>query len=1171
MAEQLTPQQELAVKDRGGNLLVSAAAGSGKTKVLVERLISYIKDPISPANINDFLIITFTQAAAAELRAKIAAKLSQEISNNPENLHMQKQMQLLHTAKISTVHSFCGDILREYAYRLDIAADFRTLDDNEATQLRIAALERTLEAAYEQLDSDDDLSQFIDFGGFGRDDSRIEGILLQVYENARCHLDPEKWLNWCIESADTYQVEDASETVWGAYLIADLKKALEAHKNVYLSFVEEWKEISELKSQTTLISDTAAQLDRIIKCHTWDEIYACPPIDYGTFNVKKYLQFAPSLEQAAAFRKMSKAYLDKMLLNFSTPSAQVLQELSQSNRAGRGLIKLVRAFAKEYSTLKHQRRVLDFSDLEHMTLDLLYGRSRSGRTLAAREIGERFREVLVDEYQDTNEVQDAIYWALTAEKNNCFMVGDVKQSIYQFRLANPQIFIDKYNAFVPAQAALPGQDRKILLNSNFRSSQKVICGVNDVFKNCMSPEVGGIVYGEGEMLREGIPHIPLSDPEVSLFCVDVESDTYEEEASFVAKKIYELISEKHQIRDGDTLRPVTPGDIAILLRSPKTAGRYFHMALEERGIPCDAGMADDIFACDETLTLISVLKVIENPLQDVSLTALLSSRLFCFTADDLARICAASKDKYIYDKLLASTDEKALSAVGIIQQLREDARILKLPQLIERIFLVTQIDSIFAGFADGEIRLNHLQTIFRLANEFDSVGGKDLRGFIDYLQSIAESKKLEESSGAANSVLITSIHKSKGLEYPVVFLPGLSKRFNLTDTQAPVLCDKTLGLGLYCVDTKTRFRTDSLAKKAIALKMRKDAISEELRVLYVAMTRARDRLVMTYALNGLESRLRTLTMEMDAVDMGYMCQNALSAGDWVLLTALKRTESGELFALGGKPHCTQVSDVPWDVHVVSADNSVYCALKTEELIVPEKTYSPEDLKASLCYRYGYIAASKIPSKLTATQMKGREKDREVAADTAEERFANAYHFRKAGFKHNAVSAADRGTAYHKVLQYVEFSRCNSLEGLHNEVLRMQQADLLTQEQADCVDIKSLYAFFDTQIGLKLRSGCKNVREFKFSVLEQADQFYEDVRSEQILLQGVVDCALLEDDGITVVDFKSDQIQKEDVLCRAETYKEQIQTYARALERIFRQPVKACYLYFISCKELIEIQ
>ncbi len=1169
MAEQLTTQQKQVVENRGGNLLVSAAAGSGKTKVLVERLISYIKDPTDPANINDFLIITFTQAAAAELRAKIAGKLSQEIGNAPQDLHLQRQMQLLHSAKISTVHSFCGDILREYAYRLDISADFRTLDDSEANTLRLLALERTLAAAYEQLESDDELSQFIDFGGFGRDDSRVEGILLQVYENARCHLDPEKWLSWCMDAAGADGLEDASETVWGEYLINDLKKALQAHKNVYLAFGDEWKDIPELKTQTALVYDTAAQLERLLQCSTWDEIYNCPAISYGTFNVKKYIQYAPSLEQAAQFRKMSKAYLEKKLLNFNAPSSQVLRELAQSNRAGRGLVTLVRAFTKEYAALKRQRRVLDFSDMEHMMLDLLYGKTRSGYTQAAREIGMRFREVLVDEYQDTNEVQDAIYRALTAQRNNCFMVGDVKQSIYQFRLADPQIFIDKYNAYCSAQTAKPGEDRKILLSNNFRSSQKVICSVNDVFETCMSAEVGGIEYAEDEKLREGIPHIPLPDPEVSLFCVDVQSDTYREEADFVAQKIFELISQKRKIRDGEGLRPIEPGDIAILLRSPKTAGGYFQMALEQRGIACDAGMADDVFACDETLTLLALLKVIENPLQDISLTALLSSRLFCFTADDLAVICASSKDKYIYRKLQNSTDEKAASAVQIIQQLREDARILRLPQLMEKIFSVTKIDSIFSGYCDGAVRTNHLQSIFRLAIDFDAVGGKDLRGFIEYLQSVAESRKLESSNGASNAVLITSIHKSKGLEYPVVFLPALSKRFNLRDTQAPVLCDKTLGLGLYCVDTKTRFRTDSLAKKAIALKMRREMVSEELRVLYVAMTRARDRLIMSYALNDLASHLRSAAMQMDAVDMDYLCQNVPSAGDWVLYTALKRTESGELFALGDKPRCTQVSDVPWDVHVVNACNSASPTLDAQRAAPEEKLYSAEEMMASLNYRYPHIAASRIPSKLTATQLKGRQKDKEAAADCQEHKPGGVHYFRKAGVKQTST-AADRGTAYHKVLQYIDFSKCTSIPGIESETARLRSAGLISPEQASYIDAQALFAFFETQIGKKLRKGCKNVREFKFSVLQQADEFYEDVGKERILLQGVVDCALLEEDGITVIDFKSDQIPKEDAVSRSDTYKQQVRTYAKALERIFKLPVKARYLYFLSCNELVEI-
>ena len=534
----LTTEQKQAVENRGGKLLVFAAAGSGKTKVLVDRLMSYILDPKDPANIDDFLIITYTKAAAAELRGKIAAKISELIANSPQNRHLQHQMQRLYLAKISTVHGFCGDLLRQYAYRLDISSDFRVADEGECLPLQLKALDLVLNDAYSSSDDNAEFYAFVDSQGLGRDDRQIPDIVLKVYNSARCHLNPDAWLDWCMEAQN--EDEDAANTPWGQYLIQDFKRYLQMQIEALNRCITACAGVDGMNKPASLLSETVFQLHTLYNCDSWDEIYHKKNIDFGRLTFPKNAGDLQLVDQIKAVRNACKDSYEKRICIFSDNSQQVLADLSQSLIASKGLVALVRAFTKEYDRLKRNRGILDFGDLEHMTLDLLCGTKRNNITRIALEIGNSFREVMVDEYQDSNEIQDAIFNALTERRQNCFMVGDVKQSIYQFRLADPDIFIKKYNTYLDASNAATFEGRKVLLSKNFRSSNDVISAVNDIFTQCMSAEVGGLDYGEQEMLKEGKPHIPLNDPEVSLYGIDVESDTYSEESDFVADKICSL-------------------------------------------------------------------------------------------------------------------------------------------------------------------------------------------------------------------------------------------------------------------------------------------------------------------------------------------------------------------------------------------------------------------------------------------------------------------------------------------------------------------------------------------------------------------------------------------------------------------------------------------------------
>ena len=1171
MAEKLTPQQQQAVENRGGKLLVSAAAGSGKTKVLVDRLMRYLLDPVAPADLDEFLIITYTKAAAAELRGKIAAKLSEHLAKDPQNRHLQRQMQRLYLTKISTVHAFCADILREYAYRLDMAPDFRVADENECVQLRDHCMTRLLDSAYDNAYEDLEFRAFVDSQGLGRDDRLVPEILLKVFDSARCHLDPEGWLSQCVENADVSDLTDAAQTVWGQYLITDLMAYLDLQIEAMENCAAKASQYPDMAKPTALLLDTVYQLRTLRQCTRWDDIVLQKNIDYGTLRFSKNVQDIFLAERIKAVRTACKKGLEKKLKSFSDLSEQVFSDMGQSAAAVRGMAALVRRFSNDYQKAKKSRRILDFGDLEHRTLDLLLGKSRSGATAAAREIGNRFREIMVDEYQDSNAVQDAIFSALTEQRQNCFMVGDVKQSIYQFRLADPGIFLEKYSQYLPADQAQPAQGRKIMLSSNFRSGGAVLAGVNDVFRYCMSEAVGGLTYGEEEALHEGIPHAPIGEPEVELLTLQVQEDTYLEEAELVARRITELLDGKHFVRQGDGLRPIQPEDIAILLRSPGSVGVHFQNALEGYGIRCVSGGGEDLLQTEEIAVLRAFLQTISNPRQDIPLIALLASPVFGFTADDLAALRSQRRYGSVYDALCMWETEKAEDFLQTLQMLRRQARLQPLAVLLENIFALTRMDSIYAAKPGGDAKKANLQTFYALAVSFEKSGRRDLEQFLDHVASLEDKGLIAAGEPtAAGAVTLMSIHKSKGLEFPVVIVAGLSRSFNRESTRAQVLCDQSLGLGLSAVDERNRVRYPTIAKKAIAVKITADSLSEEMRVLYVALTRARDRLIMTYAHEHLDKDLQNIALRMDMGDRELLTRDVSCPGQWVLMAAMRRTEAGELFALGGKPEHTAPGEPVWKIRVVTAQptaTAVSAVPEEQKTVLGQETVRM--LQESLAFRYPHAAATAAPSKQTATQRKGRDKDAE-AAEHAKEPEKTWRKWRKGVFGSTETTAVDAGNAVHAVMQYIHYAACDGEDGVRTELQRLLDSQYITREQAEMVDCAGIADFFATPLGCRLRQSKDVLREFKFSILDAGENFDPSLQGEKILLQGVVDCAILEADGITVVDFKTDKVTEATLPERAAHYRPQVQAYADALRRIYQLPIKQAVLYFFHLNRFVDV-
>ncbi len=1170
MAENLTPQQRQAVEHRGGKLLVSAAAGSGKTKVLVDRLMGYLTDPVDPANIDDFLMITYTKAAASELRGKIAAKLSERIAQNPENRHLQQQLQRLYLTKISTVHAFCGDILREYAYKLDIAGDFRVADENECREIRTQVLDRVLGEAYDRAGEDPDFCAFVDTQGLGRDDRGLADLVLSVYDSARCHLQPQLWLERCMELSDTQALADAAQSPFGRFLMDRFFAWLDLQISAMEQCAGLASQAEGFEKPAALLWDTVYQLKKLRESQTWDQICERKGIDFGTLRFPKNCSDPTLADNIKMLRENCKKGLARYTKPFADPSEQILGDMAGVKPAIRGLVSLTRKFDREFTRAKKSRQVLDFGDLEHKMLDLLLGSSRSGPTAAAAEVGRRFREVMVDEYQDSNQVQDAIYSALTARKNNLFLVGDVKQSIYQFRLADPQIFLDKYAAFAPVGEDNESGGSKVLLSKNFRSSGGVLAAANDVFRLCMCPEVGGLYYGAEEALYEGFDHGSLGEPDTELYCIQVEDSTYPEEAAFVASRIRELLDGDHFIRTSDgQLRKILPEDIAILLRSPGSTGKYFQKALEKVGIRCATGGGVDLLQTQEIATVRSVLQAIHNPMQDIPLIAAMASPIFGFTAQDLARIRSRDRNCAFYDCLRQDTDPKSTAFVQTLLELRQELKVKSLTGLVEALILKTDLDGIYGAMDDGPMRSANLQTFLQLIAGFCAGGSADLGRFLEHLDAMEEKGLMTAGEQTSpGCVTIMSIHKSKGLEFPVVFLSNLSKAFNMESQRAKVLCHKTFGLGLSAADPAKRIYYPTLAKRAIGAKMGMDAVSEEMRVLYVAMTRAKDRLIMTYASDSLEKDLAQTVSRLNMGGKQLLIQEASCCGDWVLLSALHRTEAGELFALGGKPRETTVGAYPWSIHVVQAGEEGLRACSEEEGHAAVGACL-EALKENLCFVYPYAAATRAPSKQTATQKKGRPKDQEAAENAQPEKLSHR-SFRKPSFRETEGLGKEYGTAMHAALQFISYEACTGVEGVEKEIRRLTLQHFLTSQQASLIRPHKIARLFATDLGRKLLQGQNIEREFKFSILEDAREYDPALSGEQVLLQGVVDCALLEEDGITVIDFKTDYVTEETLPEILDRYRPQVMAYSQAMERIFRKKVKKTVLYFFALDRFVDV-
>lgn len=1145
-----TPEQRAAIDTRGSTVLVSAAAGSGKTRVLTERLMAYLTDAENPVDIDRFLVITYTRAAAAELRSRILDGIYARIASDPENRRLRRQVALCARAEIGTIHSFCADFLRANCAALALAPDFQVADTERCAALRAAALEHTLERAYMHIDTDAAFRLLADTVGGGRDDARLGELVLTLYDKMQCHARPEQWAAQQVDLLALDGVTDAGATPWGRSLLARMRES-----------AEHWCGV--LEAQLDIMADE--DMEWLMDIYgdsfsaTADGLRALPDPDVR--------------DRVKAQRDAAKKAIQTLQKQINISSAQALADLHATAPAMQALLALTLDFGAAYAAEKRRRSLVDFSDLEHMTAQLLTD-DDGAPTELARQLSGRYTEIMVDEYQDVSEVQDLIFRAVSREGSNLFFVGDVKQSIYRFRLADPTIFLDKYARFADFRAAAPGAPRRILLRENFRSRRAVLEGANHVFSNIMSRALGELDYDDAARLRAGASYPDDGEkPELAVLELpdaDDDAPTPEKaalEADYVARRIRALIDGGAPVWENGAKRPAHYGDAVILLRNANSIGPVYRAALEAHGIPVSAETSGGFYTSEEVSVLRSLLAVVDNPHQDVPLIAALRSPLFGLTADDLAavRTCDREHDFYTAVTLAAETRDDCRDFLDVLARYRALSIELPLSEFLWHIVDDRAVMALTSAMPDGELRRRNVLLLLDLAQQFEQTGARGLHRFLLWMQR-QETEGVEPAApgGESRSVRILSIHKSKGLEFPFVFLCDTARLFNKSDARTSVLVHPALGLGPKCTDLEHGVEYPTIARQAIAAQLLTETLSEEMRLLYVAMTRAKERLVITGTVRDIGKTVSNLTATATVPLAPELLRAAQSPLHWLLQSAL----------LDRDEHFLRRNYV-----YLKADAAAERTEAEAEPTLPEPDPTLlAQLGRALTFRYGHAQAIDLPSKVTATELKRLEAEDTPPEDTGAPLLAGVPRtqtFRRPDFSARArkLTAAERGTATHRILQYLHFADARTPEGIRAQVETLTARGELTGREAQAVDTASLLRLGQTPLGAQLaaaEAAGTLRREFRFSLLCPAETFFPSAGDEQVLLQGVVDAWFETKDGLVIVDYKTDRIRPEGVPARTAYYAAQLRAYAGAMARITGRPVCRRVLYFLHCGRISDV-
>ncbi|MCL2703843.1 MAG: helicase-exonuclease AddAB subunit AddA [Defluviitaleaceae bacterium] len=1200
MSERIfTDEQNAAITTRGCDLLVSAAAGSGKTAVLVERVIKMVTDKTRPVDMSRFLVVTFTDAAAAEMRARIREALSGLLRAEPGNNWLRSQESQLNDASIMTIHAFCGSVIRRYFHLTGIDPFYTVADQQEAELMKRDVLDELLEEMYSnnaglntRVLGEDGNALFLElveiYGGHVTDDALGDQIL-RLHDYACGEPWPEKWLKWA-GTGDSAVFED---TAWYRFLMDDardsLEDALEAAKKAATlasSFLLHEKYISAVDNDARLIEKCLEAWSR-----GWDALYEALDFEFERLSAAKVKNLSgDEEEQASDLKEQIRGIRDKHVklpINtlkkriFLKPKDETITDLRISERAVNGLCGLAAELRRRFTDAKSERNILDFNDLEHECVKILLD-DEGGLSGAAAELAERYEEIFIDEYQDSNAVQELLLSCISGAPHgrtrNTFMVGDVKQSIYRFRLADPEIFNAKYNSFRTENYA---NQRLVILTRNFRSRRAVLDAVNLVFSQIASSKLGGTDYRDDESLHFGAEYYSADEERhvTEVICVDTgnkgfdndespdsldfaELSKMEKEAAVAALRIKELLDEPFMVdgRDG-TPRPMRASDIAILLRSPRDLADIYVRALKDLGIFAESEAASGYFETPEVLVALSFLRVIDNPRQDIPLTAALYSRVYGLTASELLRI-RQSNGGQMYNAarlyLENGADEDIKSKLGRfftdLKRWRGIAAAEGVSALLQAVLEESGL-MLFEGVSSGgAIRQANLRALHAYAIGYEKTRMRGLFNFIRFVDRIIKTGKDSGVKPAkdegTDAVKIMSIHKSKGLEFPVALVCGLGRKFNLRDTQGRLLLHNNLGIGTGALDLTARVHSDTPKRMALSAKLRQESISEELRVLYVAMTRAREKLILIGETKKDPADVFAQAIEYSGIKLPYrLLKKNLCFMDFILQALARQEYAGGRI----KVICPPVPDIP-------AHESISLPPLEE---FEETAVSRPELADMLFYEYPHAKAAFIPRKLSVTEVKRlyySEQVREsghILPESPTPLPSPAFMSSVKNF-----SAAERGTIFHMILERLPLSATTAAE-VKALISSLVSDRFLNAEEAATVDINKIERYLTGALAGRIRTAERVWREQGFTISVPAGDINPDWIGQdgEIMVHGVIDCVFMENGKLTLVDYKTGRFT--DAENEWKRYQPQMALYARAIKEYFGTDASESLMYYFD--------
>lgn len=1170
-----TQDQKNAINVRNRTILVSAAAGSGKTASLAQRVINKITDKNNPSDADKLLIVTFTKAAAAEMKDRIASLLSDMIEENPKNISLRRQQSLLKNANICTVHSFCSNIVKENFYKLGISPNFRIADDNEISIIEEKAIKKVLDKFYEKEDTH--FFQLVELFSNEKEDKALVNIVLKLYKFVVSYPFYEEWFN---KKRQDYNNHEICNTMWGKVLLDyafDVCEFCEKCIQESINLLQQNEELIGFYSQA-LSSDMSqiANLKRQCSTKSWDDLIE------SLKNFKKArrknipTEYKESYEifYVEARRENIKKALDKLKKYFCFPLQRCQKDLENIRPVMDTLFEVTQNFISELNLIKSSKNIAEFSDLEKWMIDLLAYKDGNGeihKSESAQEISDYYDEIMVDEYQDTNEIQDMIFKLISKSEKNLFMVGDVKQSIYGFRQAMPQIFMDK-----KAQYSLYDQNEndefvKIILSKNFRSRKGIIDCVNFIFKKIMSKNIGGIDYNQEEMLISGAKYKESSEPDTHIEILELsENDDMDKaEAIRISQIISSMVESGHLVKDGSRERPVTYRDFCVLLRSANKRGCTYAKELNDRGIPAWSDAGGKFFGTWEVACMLSLLRVIDNPIQDIPLLSVLISPLFGFTAEDLSDIRLEKKDVPLYfgvKSLADKGDRKCMRFMEKIDKYRRLCSFLAVGKLINYIYEDTGYTSIVLAMTNGRLRLANLRMLAEYASKYDGAVYKGLSGFIGFIDKL-EQKKSDLSpastvSEASNVVKIMSIHKSKGLEFPICIIARCSGKFN--KEHSDVVLHGKLGLGVNLKDKKDFVKHPNFMRNAVLLETEKDEISEELRVLYVAMTRAKEKLIFLISLKNLQKSVQTNIMTNNDAIESYTVRNSSSFSDWILKCILSSKSAKDIYDFAGikLPANTQKKpDLNFSVKITKLDEHEDVQELNQNQIIPN-TKLPEHIQKRFDFVYPYSDINHIPSKIAASKLAHADEWVNYIASSKPQFMSDLQ-----------MTPQERGTAFHQFLHFVDYSYMR--DDVSDQIKTLKDKGLLTENQASAINLSQARAFLSSELAERIRNSDRVLREYRFTVSVPVGDInsIEDIKTihqdkENVLIQGAIDCSFKEGNHYIIVDYKTDKIK--DLADLKDKYSRQLYIYKHAFELCEEASVKELLIYSIPLNQCISV-